>query len=181
MAHLLDTKFKKLYETYKRNGIHPLVFHDDWPNLDTKYQFVSMPETPVGQVLALLERIHEATNFSDDKADWIVHSLRIKKVQYNLLKDDAPFTYNILYWGAQKDGEINDEIIKACYEEILTLCAKKYPHKVSAVKVKKLKEAEKKRQADLIANYVRQVELQKELEKLRLEYKTLQNTPITIV
>jgi hypothetical protein len=136
-----------------------------------------LTKTPEGQVLALLERLHEATNF---KADWMVFILRIKKIEYELLKDEAPFTYNILYWGAKKDGEINDKIIKKCYEEILTLCAKKYPHKVSAVKVKKLKEAEQKRQADLIANYVRQVELQKELEKLRLEYTTLKNTPILI-
>jgi len=181
MAHLLDTKYKKLYETYKRNGIHPLISNDDWPKIDKNWREGHMPKTPEGQVLALLERLHEATDFKDDKADWMVFILRIKKIEYELLKDEAPFTYNILYWGAQKDGEINDEIIKACYEEILTLCAKKYPHKVSAVKVKKLKEAEQKRQADLIANYVRQVELQKELEKLRLEYTTLKNTPITIV
>ena len=181
MAHLLDTKYKKLYETYKRNGIHPLISHDDWPKIDKNWREGHMPKTPEGQVLALLERLHEATDFEDDKADWMVFILRIKKIEYELLKDEAPFTYNTLYWGAQKDGEINDEIIKKCYEEILTLCAKKHPHKVSAVKVKKLKEAEQKRQADLVANYVRQVELQKELEKLRLEYTTLKNTPITIV
>jgi hypothetical protein len=180
MAHLLDTKFKKLYETYKRNGIHPLISHDDWPKFDKNWIEGHMPDTPEGQVLALLERLHEATDFRDDKADWMVFILRIKKFQYELLKDDAPFTYNTLYWGAQKDGEINDEIIKKCYEEILKLAGKKYPHKVSAVKIKKLKEAEKKHEEAIISNYRRQVELQKELEKLRREYTELKNTPIKI-
>ena len=180
MAHLLDTKNKKLYETYKRNGIHPLIHHDDWPKFDKNWIEGHMPETPEGQVLALLERLDEATDFSDSKADWMVDALKEKKVQYDLLKDEAPFTYNILYWGAKEDGEINDEIIKRCYEEILTLCAKKYPHKVSAATLKAKKEAEKKRQDDLIANYKRQVELKKELEKLELEYTELKNTPIKI-
>ena len=173
MAHKLSAKFKKLNDIYKRGGIHPLISEGAWPKINSSWKEGAMPETPEGQVLALLERLNEATDFSDGKADWMVDALKRKKIQYDLLKDDAPFTYNILYWGAQEDGMINDEIIKKCYEEILTLCAKKYPHKVSAATLKAKKEAEKKRQDDLIANYKRQVELQKELEKLREEYRRL--------
>jgi len=163
---------------YKRDGIYPLIPKDAWPKFDSNWKEGAMPETPEGQILALLKRLDEATNFSDGKADWMVDALKRKKVQYDDLKDEAPFTYKTLYWGAQKDGEINDEIIKKCYEEILTLCAKKYPHKVTAATLKAKKEAEKKRQDDLVANYKRQVELQKELEQLRIEYRQLSESSI---
>jgi hypothetical protein len=180
MAHLLDKKRTKLYEIYSRGGQAALITATAWPDVDSNWKEYAMPETPEGQVLALLARVNEADSFNDSHADWMVDALKRKKVQYHLLKDDAPYTYNFLYLGSQEDGQINDKIVCRCYTEILDLCAKKYPVKYNAANAKKLKLAKKKRDDKLIANHKKQLDLIAALDKLRIEYNILKDTPITL-